>query len=76
MADLNDLRDNPGLIEKLKLPKLPEDKCIKCHGELPHPKDRIILGLPANPAICPDCHYDAAGEWIENQSRDNSYIDN
>jgi hypothetical protein len=61
---LKDLLDHPELIEKLKLPM---PKCIRCGSdELPHPDEEyFILGMPANREVCADCHYDAAGEWIE-----------
>jgi len=55
------------------------DRCAICGSyEMPHPDEgRIILGVPANPNICDDCHYEAVGEWIEGlMGEDNSYINN
>lgn len=73
---LKDLINNPGLIETLRLHD-DRGKCIRCGatGYLPHDEPYLILQTPANPDICPECHFRAVGDAIEKSGEDSARND-
>lgn len=58
---LQDLIDNPKLLDKFKLP---EHKCTKCGCAVDYATGRHRIGIGN---VCDDCYFELLGELIENQ---------